>query len=162
MDDKISKLIVSNNNDKEENSIVYVHLNHLFEYKRQYNYLTFSSDIWKKDYFLPLGHMNTHNNTISRLNTFNLVEENLGINLEEILRKQGLSVYAFLNKNYKIISEHEFYNDTFVVKTSEFLHTTLDIPIENSVRILKWVHSANYVNQPHNQLLLTTIKIENT
>lgn len=160
MDDKIYKLIVSNRGEGEnKNGMVYVHLNHLFEYKKQYTYLTFSSDIWKNNYFLPLGHI--HNNKmVSKLNTFNLVEENLGINLEEILRSEGLSLYGFLNKNYKVISEQEFYNDTFVVKTSEFLHSMLAIPMENSVRILKWIHNANYVNQNNNQLLLTTIKTE--
>lgn len=161
MDDKIYKLIVSNRNETEgKNGIVYVHSNHLFEYKTQYNYLTFSSDMWKKNYFLPLGHINNNKN-ISKLNSFGLIEENLGINLEEILRSENISLYGFLDQNYKIMNQQDFNNDTFIVKTSELLNTMLSIPIDNSLKILKWIHNANYTHQSQKQLLLTKFTLEN-
>lgn len=160
MDDKIYKLIVSNKIETDgKNGIIYVHLNNLFEYKKQYTYLTFNSDIWKQPYFLPLGHIN-NNKMVSRLNSFKLIEENFGINLEEILKTENLSLYSFLDKNYKLMNQQDFYNDTFVVKTSELLHTMLYIPIENTVRILKWIDNANYTHQTSSQLLLTTFKAE--
>lgn len=156
MNNKIRRLIVSNQNEgKEISRTVYVNFNHFFENNKQHFYLSFMSDKWPEGYFLPLNHIKS-NGQISNLNTFSLFHEELGFNLEEIWRNEGISLYGFLNESLYEEKRKEELKEDFAIRVSKFMYVFLGFPFEQTMKILNWIYNSNYTYSSARKFLLTT------
>ena len=142
MDNKTLKIIVSNKNVGQRiNRKVNVRFKHSFENNKKYFYLEFISDIWKEQYFLPLGFLR-QDGILSNLNDLPLIHKNMGINLEELWRTQGLSLYRFIHDNRE--ENESIRKEDFALTVVKFMYVFLDIPFDKMMQILNWVHNSNH------------------
>ena len=142
MDNKTLKIIVSNKNVGQRiNRKVNVRFKHSFENNKKYFYLEFISDIWKEQYFLPLGFLR-QDGILSNLNDLPLIHKNMGINLEELWRTQGLSLYRFIHDNRE--ENESIRKEDFALTVVKFMYVFLDIPFDKMMQILNLVHNSNH------------------
>ena len=87
-----------------------------------------------------------------------LYHDELGFNLEEIWRKQGASLYRFLNDNEE--KDQMKRKEEFALTVSKFIYVFLDIPFEKMMQILNWVYNSNYAYFNNKPLLLLTFDLE--
>lgn len=158
MDNTVKRLIVSNKNEKiKGDRKVHVHLKHFIEDNKKYFYLEMLSNAWHEGFFIPLSHVK-NNGKMSSLNMLPLYHDELGFNLEEIWRKQGASLYRFLNDNEE--KDQMKRKEEFALTVSKFMYVFLDIPFEKMMQILNWVYNSNYAYFNNKPLLLLTFDLE--
>lgn len=158
MNDKIRVLIVSNKKQGLHlRRVVDVHLSYIYEDSKTQFCLTFVSDIWNQGYFLPLNHIKK-NGKVSSLHMFQLHHEILGYNLDEIWKSEDISLFSFLNNSLE--SENQELKEEFETKVTKFMYRFLEIPSEQTIKILNWIYKSNYTHYTGKSVLLTTFQIK--
>jgi hypothetical protein len=159
MEDKIMRLIMSNQNEKfkntrlsEENRKIKVALNWLWHDNKKNIYIEFNSDLWKKKYFLPLGYLRLNDEKMTYLSDFKL-EDMLGINLEKIFKhhKVNFSLYNLFNKTY-VESDEKEYKD----RMAKFMDMCLGLSYNDTHRLIDWLLDGKYEHYYGKSLLLNT------